>query len=204
MNYHKYSFLIILFALFLILYTSNSRRSVIETYTSIADSIKDNISNVRPHPAIPNIQVNGNYIDTPLICESSSDPDVKYTMYRYNKLTVDGVKNNTQTNNSPEVIKKCMRVMLKDFKNKDNIYYNDPDDDMYALSVDNIEKLNACEFEGDKNPITNEECTSTIEMFYNKVNNVEKKYDIVNITYFAFLFILFSSISVSVFKKLTV
>ena len=96
-----------------------------------------------------------------------------------------------------------MRVKLKNFKNKDNSYYNDPDDDMYALSVDNIKKLNACEFEDDKNPITDEICIPIIEMFYTKLSNVEKQYDIVNITYFSFLFILFASISLSVFKKLT-
>ena len=41
--------------------------------------------------------------------------------------------------------------------------FNEEDDGKYALTLDNINKLDACEFDGDKHPVSGESCQPLIE-----------------------------------------
>ena len=115
------------------------------------------------------IDNNINSSNTLLKCQDKDDEETEYILYKYENYSVFNPMSNTSDGDfTNKVINKCMKVKLKNFYNYNNTKFGEEDDGKYALSVNNIDRLNACEFEDDKNPINNSICGNALNHFKQK------------------------------------
>ena len=202
LRYKKYVTLIVLFTLFLTLFMVNniSNVDIIEHYNNIKESMQ-----TKPELRYLNININNdmNSSNTILKCQDKDDEDTEYILYKYENYSVFNPMTNNNNNSefTNNVINKCMKVKLKNFHNDKNTLFGEEDDGKYALSVNNIDRLNACDFEDGKNPINNSICNSGIETFQTKMNSIDKHFDIVNVLFFILLTFLFIYIIKNIINK---
>ena len=201
LRYKKYVTIIVLFSLFLTLFMVNniSNVEIIEHYNNIKESMQN-----KPELRYLNININNNVNseNTILKCQDNEDENKEYILYKYDNFSVFNPISNTSTGNiENNVINKCMKVKLKDFYNDKNTLFGEEDDGKYALSMSNIDRLNACDFEDGKNPINNSICNSVIETFNSSINNIDKNFDIVNVLFYVLLIFLFIHIIKNIIIK---
>lgn len=183
MKYEKYYTIIVLFSIFIILYFIN---------------VDQHIENFEVAPELRMVNVNGQDIRVKCYDEKDKDKKTQYTLYQYNKMPKDLLKmmeNLPSSSKETQPIQPCMRVALKHHQNEDNLKNGDPNDYKYALTMDNLGRLSACEFKDDVNPVNKTQCEK--EGFLSYIDN---EYDIVNILYHA-LYVMLLLIIIVEFKR---
>ena len=174
-KYEKYYLPFLLFSLFIVLmYTKNISEGFDDTGPTLAQ--------------VTNPLLEGGIVK----CYDHTDEtkNTQYTLYEYMKpgfIPLSQV-NEIDVNNGEKnvTIIPCKRVRLKMFKNRSNISNGDPNDFKYAISLHDINNLDACDFDNNRHPLTNNMC----EGFGNMMNYVDDNYDIVSMLYISFLIML--------------
>ena len=188
-KYEKYYLPILLFSLFVVLmYTAKMREGFDDSGPTLAQ--------------ITNPLLQGGIIK----CYDHTDEtkNKQYTLYEYMKpgfIPISDTKESIDVNNGEEnvTIIPCKRVRLKLFDNNQNISNGDPNDFKYALSLHDIDNLDACDFMNNKHPLTDKLC----EGFGNMMEHIDMKYDIVSLLYVSFLIMLLLIILNGLWNKLT-
>jgi hypothetical protein len=186
-KYEKYYLPIILFSLFVVLIYSQKNHEGFDN---------------GPIAAKPSNQLLQTDADIKCYDYEDETKEKQYTLYEYMKpgfIPMDNNYSDIDVNNGEEnvTIVPCKRVRLKNFKNNDNTRNGDPNDYKYALSLYDIKYLDACDFDDNKHPFTNMRC----EGFTNFIQNVDEKYDAVDLLYIVFLMILTFIIFVKFSRK---
>ena len=188
-KYEKYYLPILLFSLFIVL-----------MYTKRINEGFDNSNG----PTLAQI-TNPLLGDGVIKCYDYTDEtkQKQYTLYDYMKpgfIPLTKSDSNIDVNNGEEhvTIIPCKRVRLKVFENRSNINNGDPHDFKYALSLHDINNLDACDFKDNKHPLDNTVC----EGFGDMMDYVDQNFDIVSLLYISFLIFLLLIIVLNIRKKL--